>query len=71
MRDLGVILKYMHEPVASSSSDESLGEVDDEEALHEQLPGQIITASHRTNVQPYLQCVRSFFSWPDKTSRQK
>ena len=33
--------------------------------------GQIITASHRTNVQPYLQCVRSFFSWPDKTSRQK
>ena len=32
-----MILKYMHEPVASSSSDESLGEVDDEEALHEQL----------------------------------
>ena len=37
MRDLGVILKYMHEPVASSSSDESLGKVDDEEALHECL----------------------------------
>ena len=33
--------------------------------------GQIIAVSHRTNVQPYLQCVRSFFSWPDKTSRQK
>ena len=31
--DLGVIMKYnMHEPVASSSSDESLGEFDDEEA---------------------------------------
>ena len=30
-----MILKYMHEPVASSSSDESLGEVNDEEALHE------------------------------------
>ena len=27
----------MHEPVASSSSDECLGEVDDEEALHECL----------------------------------
>ena len=26
-----MILKYMHELVASSSSDESLGEVDDEE----------------------------------------
>ena len=26
-----MILKYMHEPVASSSSDESLGEVDYEE----------------------------------------
>ena len=35
--DLGEILKYMHEPVASSSSDESLGEVDDEETLHECL----------------------------------
>ena len=34
-RELGVILIYMHEPVACSSSDESLGEVDDEEALHE------------------------------------
>ena len=33
-----MILKYMHEPVASSiSSYESLGEVDDEEALHECL----------------------------------
>ena len=32
-----MILKYMHEPVASSSSNESLGEVDDEEALHERL----------------------------------
>ena len=28
-----MILKYMHEPVASSSSDESLGEVDDERLL--------------------------------------
>ena len=28
-------MKYIHEPVASSSS--SLGEVDDEEALHEYL----------------------------------
>ena len=37
MRDLGVIMKYMHEPVASSSSDESLGEANDEEALHERL----------------------------------
>ena len=27
----------MHEPVASTSSDESLGEVDDEEALHERF----------------------------------
>ena len=27
----------MHEPVASSSSDESLGEVNDEKALHERL----------------------------------
>ena len=27
----------MHEPVASSSSDESLGELDDEEALHKRL----------------------------------
>ena len=32
-----MILKYMHEPVASSSSDASLGEADDEEALHEYL----------------------------------
>ena len=32
-----MILKYMHEPVVSSSSDESLGEVNDEEALHEPL----------------------------------
>ena len=32
-----MILKHMHEPVASSSSDESLGEVDDEEAHHECL----------------------------------
>ena len=30
-------MKYMHEPVASSSSDESLGEVDDEEAHTECL----------------------------------
>ena len=27
----------MHEPVASSSSEESLGEADNEEALHERL----------------------------------
>ena len=32
-----MILKYKHEPVASSSSDEPLGEVDDEEPLHERL----------------------------------
>ena len=32
-----MILKYTAEAVASSSSDESLGEVDDEEALHECL----------------------------------
>ena len=32
-----MILKYLHEPAASSSSDESLGEVDDEETLHERL----------------------------------
>ena len=25
------------------------------------MAGQIIAVSHRTNVQPYLQCVRSFF----------
>ena len=31
-------MKYMHETVASSTSDESLGEVEDEEALHERLP---------------------------------
>ena len=34
-----MIMKYMHEPVARSSSDESLGEVDDEEAHHERLLG--------------------------------
>ena len=33
----------MHEPVASSSSDECLGEVDDEEALHEFLLSYEIT----------------------------
>ena len=38
-KDLGVILKYIAEPVASSSSNESLGAVDDEEALHERLLG--------------------------------
>ena len=32
-----MILKYMHEPVASSKSDESHGEGDDEEALRECL----------------------------------
>ena len=32
-----MILKYMAEPMASSSSDESFGEVDDEEVLHECL----------------------------------
>ena len=32
-----MILKYMHEPVASGSSDESLEEVNDEEVLHERL----------------------------------
>ena len=32
-----MILKYMAEPVASSSSDESFGEVDEKEALHECL----------------------------------
>ena len=36
-RDLGVILEYMHEPVANSSSDESLGEIDDEETLRKRL----------------------------------
>ena len=32
-----MILKYMHEPVASSSSDKSLREVENEEAHHERL----------------------------------
>ena len=32
-----VILNYMHEPVASSSSDESLGEFNYEKAIHERL----------------------------------
>ena len=32
-----MILKYMHKPVASSSSEESLGEADDEEGLYERL----------------------------------
>ena len=32
-----MILKYMHGHVASSSSEESLGEADNEEALHERL----------------------------------
>ena len=29
--------EYMHEPVASSSSDKCFGEADDEQALHEHL----------------------------------
>ena len=29
--------EYMHEPVASSSSDKYLGEADDEQVLHEHL----------------------------------
>ena len=32
-----MILKYMHEPGSSSSSEEFLREADDEEALHKRL----------------------------------
>ena len=54
-----MILKYMTEPVASSSSDESLGEVDDEEALHECLLSYETMKNKATVLFPLILCGRS------------